>query len=150
MENKHVALRGLLWIICFYHVGCGLAPNLFPDQVPMLAEKLAGMRVSAVPEFIYLAKPFGVYAIAFGIMMGLAAWNPVKNRALISVGIILFALRIIQRLMGISEVEQLFGVAPSRSFATIGIVAAFGAALAWLRFLLYREMRKADYKKDSA
>ena len=139
-KNRYTALRGLLWLICVYHVGCGLIANLFPDQIPALAERLAGMKVHAVPEFIYLAKPFGVYAMVFGIMMGVAAWNPVKNRALITVGVILFALRIIQRLIGMDEVQMIFGVSHARSLVTIGIVACFGAALAWLRFLLYREM----------
>lgn len=145
-ENKHTALRGLLWLICVYHVGCGLVVNLIPDQIPALAERLAGMKVHAAPEFISLAKPFGVYAIAFGVMMGLAAWNPVKNRALITVGVILFALRIIQRLMGLDEMEQVFGVTHAKSLTTIGIVACFGVALAWLRFQLYREMhpKKTD------
>lgn len=139
-ENRHVAVRGLLWVICLYHVGCGLIANLFPDQIPHIAERLAGMKVASVPEFIYLAKPFGLYAMVFGIMMGLAAWNPVKNRALITVGVILFALRIFQRLAGIEEVERVFGVTPARSLAAVGIVACFGIALAWLRFQIYREM----------
>lgn len=140
MQQKHTGLRVLLWVICLYHVACGLVPNLFPGQVQALAERLAGMKIQAEPEFIALAKPFGVYAIAFGVMMGLAAWNPVKNRALISVGIILFALRILQRLAGLEEASQVFGVAPGRSMGMIAVIACFAVALAWLRFRLYRAM----------
>ena len=138
--NNHAALRALLWLICIYHVTCGLIPTLFPSHLPALAERLAGMKIGAVPECIALAKPFGVYAVAFGIMMGVAAWNPVKNRALITVGVILFALRIAQRLAGMQEAEQVFGVPPARSLITIAIVSCFAVALAWLRFLLYRDM----------
>lgn len=147
--RRHLALRGLLWFICLYHVACGLAAILSPDQIPTIAEKLAGMKVTASPEFLYLAKPFGVYAAAFGVMMGVAAWNPIKNRALISVGIVLFALRIVQRLTSMGEVEQLFGVSPARSLQTVAIVAVLGLALAWLRYRLYREMR-ADATDHSA
>lgn len=143
--NRHTALRGLLWIICIYHVICGLIPNLFPNQVPALAAQLSGMQqVQAAPEFIALAKPFGVYAITFGVMMGLAAWNPVKNRALISVGIVLFALRIIQRLTGLQEAEEVFNVPVGRSMITIGIVSCFAIALTGLRLMLYKEMKKED------
>lgn len=140
MQQKHTGLRVLLWIIGLYHVACGLVPNLFPDRIPALAERLAGMQVQAAPEFVALAKPFGVYAIVFGVMMGLAAWNPVKNRALISVGVLLFALRIIQRLAGLDEASQVFGVTPGRSMGTIAIISCFALALAWLRFRLYRAM----------
>lgn len=38
-------------------------------------------------------------------------------------------------------IVRIFGVPPARSWQTIGIVAVFGFALAWLRFRLYREMR---------
>jgi predicted anti-sigma-YlaC factor YlaD len=143
-ENRHLALRALLWIICVYHVVCGLMANLFPSRIPALAETLAGMKVGAASEFIYLAKPLGIYAIAFGVMMGLAAWNPIKNRALISVGIVLFALRIAQRLAGIDEMQSVFGVSPTRSLVTIALVACFGLALAWLRFQLHRELQSAE------
>lgn len=139
-ENKHLALRGLLWVICLYHVVFGLAANLFPGQVPAIAERLAGMKIASAPEFIYLAKPFGLYAIAFGITMGLSAWNPVKNRAVITVAVVLFALRVVQRLADIGETEKVFGVPAARSLASVAIVACFSLALAWLRFQLYREM----------
>jgi hypothetical protein len=143
-RNEHIALRSLLWFICIYHVVCGLVPNLFPEQVPVLAESLAGMKIQAAPEFIALTKPFGIYAIAFGIMMGLAAWNPIKNRALISVGIILFLLRILQRLTGLHEAQEVFGVPLSRSFGTMAIVAGFAIALTVLRILLYRKMHQKE------
>lgn len=146
-QSNHLALRVLLWVIGLYHVVCGLLANLMPDRIPALAQMLAGMKVTASPDFLYLAKPFGVYVIAFGIMMIVAAWNPVKNRALISIGILLFALRIFQRLTTMTEVETLFGVTPARSLATIGIVACFGGALAWLRFQLYRQMHTGDAGK---
>ncbi len=139
--RRHLALRALLWVICLYHIACGLLVVAAPEQIPLVAEKLAGLKVAASPEFLYLAKPFAVYAMVFGVMMGVAAWNPVKNRALISIGVVLFALRIVQRLLSLDEVERIFGVPPARSWQTIGIVAVFGFALAWLRFRLYREMR---------
>jgi hypothetical protein len=142
--NQHIALRGLLWIICTYHIVCGLIPNLFPNHALALAERLSGMNIQAAPQFIALTKPFGIYAITFGIMMGLAAWNPVKNRALITVGVILFALRIFQRLTGLQEAEQVFGVTPDRSMITIAIVSCFAIALTWLRIMLYREMKRDD------
>ena len=110
------------------------------ESIPAIAEKLAGMKIKPTPEFLYLIQPFSVYAIAFGVMMGVAAWNPVKNRALISIGIVLVALRICQRLASLDDVAQVFGVSHARSFLTIGIVAFFGLALAWFRYRLYREM----------
>jgi DMSO/TMAO reductase YedYZ heme-binding membrane subunit len=148
MQNKHLFLRGVLWLICIYHVLAGLVVNISSDAVSWVARNLAGMTLTPDPQFYYLAKPFGVYAMAFGVAMGVAAWNPVKNRAIITIGVILFALRIIQRLTSTAEIQQLFGVSAGRNWMTIAIVAVLGITLAVLRLKLYSEMRRGEHKES--
>lgn len=143
MNNKHTALRGLLWFICIYHVALGLCANLPPAQVQSVASLVFGLHLPDNPALFQLIKPFGVYVVVFGVMMGVAAWNPVKNRALITIGVILFALRLLQRLLNLDAVEQGFGVTPGRNTATIATVAAFAILLAVLRWKLYREMHES-------
>lgn len=143
MQNKHTALRGLLWVICVYHVVLGLCANLPPAQVQAAASALLGLQLPQDPTLFQILKPFGVYVMVFGVMMGVTAWNPVKNRALITVGVILFALRLLQRLLNLEGVEQNLGVTSGRNWATIATVGAFALALAVLRWKLYREMHDA-------
>lgn len=140
MKNKHTALRALLWLICAYHVGFGLLANLPSDVMRRCAIALLGISLPTDAALDYVIKPFGIYAMTFGVMMGVAAWNPAKNRALISVGVVLFALRIVQRLLNMDAMQQAFNITPSRNLATVAVVAVFGLALAWFRFQLYREM----------
>ena len=140
MKNKHTMLRALLWLICAYHVGFGVLANLPSNLMRRCAVALLGINLPADAALDYVIKPFGIYAMTFGVMMGVAAWNPVKNRALISVGVVLFALRILQRLLNLDAMQQAFNIAPSRNLGTIAVVALFGLALAWLRLQLYREM----------
>jgi len=141
MQSKHWGLRGLLWLICAYHVTVGVLLNCPQAWIAAAAKSLFGnMTLAGDPGMYFVLRPMGVYVILFGIMMGVAAWNPVKNRALITVGVILFALRIIQRIMTAGEFQSLFGVSQARNAAMIGVVAVFGLALAWFRLQLYREM----------
>jgi hypothetical protein len=147
MKKKHTPLQVLLWLICVYHVGFGLLANAPSELMRQCAAGMLGINLPADAALDYVIKPFGIYVMTFGIMMGVAAWNPVKNRALISVGVVLFALRIAQRLLNLEAMQQAFGVAPSRNLVTVLVVALFGLALAWFRFQLYREMHGATEGK---
>ena len=144
MNNKHTALRGLLWFICLYHVILGLCANLPPTQVQSLAKTIWGIHLPEEPALYQVIKPFGVYVMIFGIAMGIAAWNPVKNRAIISIGVALFGMRLLQRLFEHQEVQQNLHVTAGRHWATIATVGGFALLLAFFRWKLYREMRVAQ------
>lgn len=147
MKNKHTPLRALLWLICIYHVGFGLLANAPSDLMHRCAASLLGINLPVDAALDYVIKPFGIYVMTFGVMMGVAAWNPVKNRSLISIGVVLFALRIAQRLLNLDGMQQAFNITPSRNLATVVVVGIFGLALAWYRFQLYREMHGAGDEK---
>jgi hypothetical protein len=140
MNNKHTALRGLLWFICIYHVILGLCANLPPPQVQSIARTIWDIHLPNEPALYQVIKPFGTYVIIFGVAMGVAAWNPVKNRALVSIGVVLFAIRLVQRLFEHESVQQNLRVSTNRHWATIATVAAFALLLIFFRWKLYREM----------
>lgn len=146
MTHKHTALRGLLWFICLYHVILGLCANLPSDQVQSVAKAIWGIHLPEEPALYQVIKPFGVYVMIFGVAMGVAAWNPVKNRAMISIGVVLFGVRLLQRLVEHESVQQSLAVSASRNLVTIVTVGALTLLLAYFRWKLYREMRgsKAD------
>lgn len=142
MKGKYLAYRALLWIIGGYHILVGALFN-GPQALLIKAGKTIG-GVTVMPDagVFYLAKPFGIYLIAFGVAMWMAAWNPVKNRSLISLAVILFGLRIAQRLMTFGQTVALFGISAGRNWTMIAIVAAFCAVLVCFRVALLEEMRE--------
>lgn len=143
MKHPYHLPRGLLWLICLYHVTIGVAAFLPPENVKAAAGAILGLRLSDEPALYQVIKSFGVYAGVFGVMMGLAAYDPVKNRAMITAGVILFAIRVGQRLTSLDALEQAFGVSETRNLGTVAFVAGLGLALAWFRWRLWRDMRDA-------
>jgi hypothetical protein len=81
--------------------------------------------------------------IAFGIGMGIAAWNPIKNRALLTVGAILVGLRAIQRIIQAADLEQMLGISSGKNLLTIGILFVLAAILIYFRMKLYQDMKNA-------
>lgn len=144
MKKKHLALRGLLLFIAAYHIAVGSLAIFSKEGVIAAAKTLADYQVDADPSFFYIIKPFGIYLIVFGISMLVAAYNPVKNRAIISIGVLLFGLRVIQRIIYVQETQEIFNVPLWRNAVTIGIVAVFALLLAFFRFQLYRDMHKPE------
>lgn len=149
MQKKYPAIRILLWFICVYHLVLGLCANLPAPQVQAAARLILGLEIPDHPVVLQILKPFGVYVMAFGCAMGMAAWNPVKNRALISLGIILFGLRLIQRLSDLQGVKENLGVSDARNWFTIGVVATFMLLLSILRWRLYHEMHSEETKSPA-
>jgi hypothetical protein len=144
VKSNHRGLRALLGLICVYHAAVGVIAFLPPSAVSAAAQALLGLKLPAEPALFHVIQSFGVYALVFGFTMGLAAYDPVKNRAMITVGIFLMALRVGQRLAGLEDLERSFGVSPLRNAGTVATVAGIGIALAWFRWRLWREMRTAE------
>jgi hypothetical protein len=143
MLAKHYLLRGLLAVICLYHIAMGVLANINKESMVALVKKVIGVTIEPDEQLLYIIKPFGVYVIVFGVLMGLAAWNPIKNRSFISVGIGLFVIRAIQRFAFAHELETVFNISHQRNIVSAALVSAFAIALLILRLRLH-----ADIKRD--
>jgi hypothetical protein len=144
MDKKYLFPRAVLWFVAVYHTVVGLVALFSKEGVIAAAKMLGAYNINAGPSFFYIVKPFGVYLIAFGVSMALAAWDPIKNRALLSVGVVLFALRLLQRILTAQETQTLFNITPGRNAVTIAIVATFCLVLLAFRIMLYRDMHQAE------
>lgn len=142
MITKHYLLRGLLWIICLYHIAVGVLANMNDRGIVWVVEKITGSSITPDAQMRYLVKPFGVYVIVFGVLMGLAAWNPVKNRSIISVGVGLFIVRAVQRFVFANELETLFNITHQRNMIGAGVVTLFALALLVLRLRLNADIKR--------
>jgi len=114
------------------------------DWLVWAGKSIGGVTATPDADVFYLAKPFGIYLIAFGVAMCMAAWDPVKNRSLISIAVVLFGLRVIQRIATFDETMSVFGVSPARNCIMIVIVAIFAIALLVFRIKLLREMKTGE------
>jgi hypothetical protein len=140
MKPSYAVWRVLLWIIALYHGAVGLILLGSGDLALKLAKSLAGMTLTGSPELGIIGEIFGCYLLAFALLMAAAAWNPVKNRAAVTIGLLLFVLRIVQRVVFAEKVMTVFQIPAFNYWAYGGVVLLLGAALGVFRWKLYRDM----------
>ncbi len=144
MQNKYVFFRAVVWLVCLYHVTFGVLLNCPSELIDSTAKSLMGATKLPDASALFLARMVGTYMLVFGIGMGVAAWNPVKNRALLTIGVILVVLRALQRVVQANDLTHALGVSSSGNWATIIILLVFAAILGLFRLRILQ-----DQKKDS-
>ncbi len=139
MQQAHRPVQILLWIIALYHIVLG-ALLIFSGELSLrFADASYGWKITGSPELGILGEILGCYGIAFGLTMAIAAGNPVRHRALLTVGIVLIVLRLLQRILFADKVMETFQVPSGRYWAAFVFVLAIGVALTWARVLVQRE-----------
>jgi hypothetical protein len=91
------------------------------------------------PQFVYILKPLGAFMIALGIMAGIAARNPLRNRAIIYGFAILFIIRGLQRIVFLEEIQAAFGIGGSRHLSTMVFMFLSAALLLALLYFADKE-----------
>ena len=143
MKHKYPVFRSILWIICIYHVAIGVILNLPTDQLKHLLEIVFGTTKPLATQTLFIVPILGIYMLIFGIGMGLAAWDPIKNRALLTCGAILIGIRALQRLLQADYLEEAFGIASERNWIMAIILAGFAVVIITFRIKLFAKMKKA-------
>ena len=141
MKRFQGPARILLWVIALYHIALGVLLIFSGELSIRAADAFYGWQITGSPELGILGEILGCYAIAFGLMMAIAAGDPVRHRSLLTVGIVLFALRLFQRVYFAGKVMEVFQVSSGRYWGAFLFVLAIAAALCWVRMLVYRETR---------
>ena len=139
MRSFHGPVRTLLWVIALYHILLGVLLIYSGELSIRVADLMYGWQITGSPELGILGEILGCYAIAFGLMMAVAAGDPARYRSLLTVGIVLIALRLVQRLIFAGKVMEVFQVSAGRYWGAFLFVLALGAALTWARLLVGRE-----------
>lgn len=140
MTKTYRGWRVLLWFVAGYHLFSGALLMSSGELALRAVKSLAGATVSGTPELGIVGEILACYLLAFGLMMGIAAWNPVKNRSIITVGLVLFALRLLQRLLFADKVMQVMQIPPGRYWGAALIVAVLAVLMGAFRWQLYRDM----------
>ncbi len=149
MQNKHAVLRGVVWLVCLYHILLGITLNCPVNCITWVATNALGATKMPDASALFLARMLGSYLIVFGIGMGLAAWDPIKNRALLTVGAILVVLRTLQRVVQVDDLRDAVGISTGGNWTTVIVLLVFAFVLAYFRYCVYQDMCKSCGREDS-
>lgn len=133
MDKKYLSLRILLVGVSAYHILFGALAFLSENMAASIAKTIFGMNLIVTPQLSYMAKLLGVYAFIFGIFMIIAAYKPKENKLIIYAGILLYAIRVINRFVFGDLVQQAFDVSNTGMWIEMGLLSFFGALLFLLR-----------------
>lgn len=139
MKKYLLPAKILLWIIALYHIVLGVFLIYSGDLSIRTADLLYGWIIEGSPELGILGEILGCYSIAFGLMMATAARDPDRHGDLISIGVVLIALRLFQRVVFAGKVMEVFQVPPGRYWSAFAFIFVLGAALAAVRLLIHRQ-----------
>lgn len=143
MTDSHLPGKVLLWTIATYHVASGILIIASGDLGLWFARTFYGWTIDGSSELGILAELLGCYAIAFGLMLGVAARDPVTYRSFVTVGVVLIALRVFQRLYFAGKIIDTFQVSAGRHWLATGFILLLGALLAAFRVQIHRRAAEA-------
>jgi hypothetical protein len=141
MKTKLLLCRVVAGFVGIYHIMLGILLIFSGEMAINAAKSFAGMTIIASPQFGVIGEILACYFIAFGLMMGLAAWNPIKNRSLITVGLVLFVLRLLQRLIFAEKAIEVFQMSSTRYWGFFVILLVISLILGFFRVMIYRDMK---------
>ncbi|MEM6885847.1 MAG: hypothetical protein AAF571_12530, partial [Verrucomicrobiota bacterium] len=118
-------------IVGIYHSLLGLAGLLLPTQMLSQVSKwILGVSPEVTPQFHMIAKFSAAYLLVFGLMALILCKDPVKYRVLAIPVLILFGIRLLNKLIFFTAIGSSFGISAGRNvFAVICVALLFGAIL---------------------
>lgn len=133
MGKSYLWLRVLLVMFCIGNVVLGLTALLAGGLAVKAAALFYGANVALNPQVNYVIRMLGAFVFTMGVLGGVAAYNPVKNKAIINVIILLLVIRVLQRIILAKEIFETFGISSGRNLSNIIIFLAIALALFLLR-----------------
>lgn len=143
MNKKFMALRIIAGVICIYHTALGIILNSSVDVISWTLTNCMGATKLPDASALFVAKMLGAYMIFFGVGMGLVAWNPSKNRSILTIGVLLVIFRSIQRIIQADLLLESLGISAQSNCVTIIILIIFAIALIIFRLLLLADSKKS-------
>lgn len=130
-EDSHKWLKGLLWFVAIYHISLGLLGMFFKDSAVFMARNLFNFNLTLTPEMYWILNPFTSYLLIFGVFMALAAIDPIKYKNVIFIGVALFAVRIVQRIVFFFAAPEglISNMDPARNILVLVVVSAIGLSM---------------------
>lgn len=140
--NRLQIFQTLASIVAVYHIILGVTVTFASPDLVVIVTKLYRVTPTINSEFLYLAKFTAAYGLALGVMMAMVALNPRKYRMFAWGAVVLFGVRIFQRLFFFNLLNDAFHVSMSQNFMTIIPIGLLALGLAFF-------MPNGEEKKNS-
>jgi hypothetical protein len=124
-------LRVVLGLLAAYHLAIGLISVASHRWTARLTRGLYALSMGEDARFRYAVKMLGLYALALGALLALAARDPAAHRPIVAAITFLQAARGLSRLAFRRLLAEGFGVPPRRNAAHACFLMATAALLAW-------------------
>lgn len=136
-SSKKDWLKYLLWFGAIYHVILGLIGIFAKELVVSLAKNFYNFNLTLDSQAYWIINPLAAYMLIFGGFMAVVASDTVKYKKFINVILVLFVIRVLQRVFFTlaSPAGLVSAVDPVREWIDIGLVAAYALSI----FLLSRK-----------
>lgn len=128
--TAELVLRGVLALLCAYHLGIGIAAVASPRLANRAAGALYSLQAAETPQLRYGVRMLGLYALALGALLAFAAWNPREHVEIIAVTAGLQLARAVSRLLLRRELSDAFGIPARRNRVNAAVLVAEAGALA--------------------
>jgi hypothetical protein len=128
----HVALHVVLGVLALYHLGIGVVSIFSMNATTRVTRALYGIEVSGAEntQLRYAVRMLGLYALALGVLLAFAFFDPAANRNVVIVVIGLQLARALCRLLLRQELTLAFRVTPRRNVLSAALLVAEALVLA--------------------
>jgi hypothetical protein len=96
---RQIALTAVVWILLLYHAGIGVLSIFFPAVTADVSSGFYGTRLTLDAQSEYMLKALGMYALFVAAILGIAARDLSRYRALLLAVAGLQVLRALSRLV---------------------------------------------------
>jgi ABC-type xylose transport system permease subunit len=127
--NQDLGLKIVLWLIALYHLVLGTGAFLSAGLAQRVAKSIFGIQLTLDPAMSFVVKVLGIYAIVFGIIVLVAAADPVRYRVLLDIVVVLYALRIVNKLVFKKDYVGGLHIATPRVWTESALLAGFALAV---------------------
>lgn len=110
-----LVLRAVLVVLAIYHLVIGAVSVLSFDVTVRLTSAFYGLRVNDDPQLAYAVRMLGLYALAIGALLVVAARDPASHRDVIAVVAGLQLLRGISRILSARQLSLAFRLSRRRN-----------------------------------
>ncbi len=105
-KNKHMFVRMILMSAAVLHIGAAIWIYFSPMLAAVYMDWLFPMSVDSHPQFGHVFAAAGVYALAIGLVLFVAALDPLVNIAVIDLSIVIFYALFAHRLWTLNHINS--------------------------------------------
>ncbi len=133
--NTLTALKVLLAMAALFHLIVGLLATIVPpgDFADTIISASYGASIEITPITHHVIRILGAFMIFVGVMAVFAFLGPQRNRSVIYALMLLFIVRVLQRIIFAEEIKEHFDISNARLISQSIFFVALAVALFFLR-----------------